>query len=196
MTTAEVDVGELYVEAVANFGRMVDAVAEHEWDLPTPCSDWNVKEIVAHVVLGEAQLPAVLSGESSATQASLGVELLGASPIATWRGTAIKAIEATRVPGVVEQVFDLNGGSVSGEQLLAYRITDNLVHAWDISVAVGRIAAISDPHAEWLLAFWQPVAMQIQDANFFAPPIEPPAGASASDRLLALLGRHLPGNDT
>ena len=43
-------------------------VADHEWDLPTPSVEWNVKEVVAHVVLGEAHLPMVLSGDTTTTQ--------------------------------------------------------------------------------------------------------------------------------
>ena len=130
--TDEVDVVELYVEALAAFGNAVRDVDDHEWDLHPPSTDWNVKEVVAHVVLGEAQLPLVLSGETASTQTSFSVDLLGPSPLAAWRGTALKAIEAARAPGVADQVFELDMGAVPGKQLLGYRITDNVVHAWDV----------------------------------------------------------------
>ena len=95
-----VDVIQLYVDALALFGNAVRDLADHEWDLPTPSTDWNVKEVVAHVVLGEAHLPAVLSGDTTTTQNEFSVDLLGASPMAAWRGTALQAIEAAvaRVP--------------------------------------------------------------------------------------------------
>ena len=80
-------------------------------------------------------------------------------------------------------------GAVTGAQLLNYRITDNIVHAWDVSVALTRPEPIADRFADWLLDFWQPVAGQIADTAMFGSPVEPAPGASPGDRLLALLGR-------
>jgi len=187
----DVDVVELYVEALAVFGNVVRDVADHEWDLPTPSTDWNVKQVVAHVVLGEAHLPAVLSGETTATQTEFSVDLLGSSPLAAWRGTALRAIEAARESDIADKVFELDMGTVPGRQMLGYRINDNVVHAWDLQVAVGRPEPIDDRFAEWLLDFWQPVAAQIADSEFFGAATQP-ASDSASDRLLALLGRTSP----
>lgn len=191
MMSDPVDVVQLYVDALALFGNAVRDLADHEWDLPTPSTDWNVKEVVAHVVLGEAHLPSVLSGDTTTTQGEFSVDLLGTSPLAAWRGTALKAIEAAREPGVADKMFDLDMGAVEGRQLLGYRITDNVVHAWDLQVAAGRPRPIDDRFAEWLLDFWQPVASQIADSEFFGAPTTP-ASESASDRLLALLGRTSP----
>ncbi len=189
------DVVQLYVDALAAFGNAVRDIADHEWDLPTPSTEWNVKEVVAHVVLGEAHLPAVLEGNTSATQSELSVDLLGPSPLAAWRGTALRAIDAARAPGVSDKAFELDMGTVDGAQLLGYRITDNIVHAWDLQVAVGRPVAIPDRFAEWLLDFWLPMAGQIADSEFFAVP-STPASDSASGRLLALLGRTPPPADS
>lgn len=186
------DVVELYVEALAAFGNAVRDVADHEWDLPTPCHEWNVKEVVAHVVLGEAQLPEVLAGETTDTQAAFGAELLGLNPLSTWRGTALRAIDAARRAGVVDEVFVLDTGQVTGRELLGYRITDNVIHAWDVAVGVGRGAPIDGGFADWLLDFWQPKAAQLSGSESFADPFEPPTGASPGDRLLALLGRSAP----
>ena len=127
-----VDVIQLYVDALALFGNAVRDLADHEWDLPTPSTDWNVKEVVAHVVLGEAHLPAVLSGDTTTTQNEFSVDLLGASPMAAWRGTALQAIEAARAPGIVEQTFELDMGAVDGRQLLGYRITAR--HGYDFNL--------------------------------------------------------------
>ena len=187
----DIDVVELYVEALAVFGNAVRDVADHEWDLPTPSTEWNVKEVVAHVVLGEAHLQSVLSGDTTATQTEFSVELLGSSPLAAWRGTALRAIEVAREPGVADKIFELDMGTLPGRQLLGYRINDNVVHAWDVRVAVGRPEPIDERFADWLLDFWQPVAAQISDTEFFGAPTQPASG-SASDRLLALLGRTPP----
>lgn len=186
---AFVDVVDVYVEALALFGNAVRDIADHEWELPTPCPDWNVKELVTHVVLGEAHLPAVLTGETEVTQTAYSAEMLGADPLAVWRGTALRAIEAARTDGVAEATMTLDMGAVTGHQLLAYRITDNVVHAWDLGSAVARQSPIDERFAEWLLDFWQPAAPDLGQTAFFGRPIKIDAGASSSTRLLALLGR-------
>lgn len=190
---SDVDIVQLYIDALAVFGTAVQDVADHEWDLPTPCSDWNVREVVAHVVLGEAHLPMVLEGATQSTDSDFSVDLLGPTPITTWRGTALKAIEAARIPGIAEREYHLDLGDVTGHQLLSYRITDNVVHAWDVRVGIGRPTPIADEHAEFLLEFWLPVALEMGESNFFATPTQP-ASDSSSDRLLALLGRTPPPN--
>ena len=185
------DVVERYVAALATFGEAVRDVADHEWDLPTPASDWTVLQVVAHVVFGEAQLPATLAGELTHTQRSFSVELLGPQPLTSWRGTALRAIEAAREPGVAERRLDLDLGSTTGAILLGHRVTDNVVHAWDIAVAVGRPRPVDDGVAEWLLDFWLPIAGQLVGNEFYAAPVEP-ASSAAGDRLIALLGRTPP----
>ncbi|KAG1648475.1 hypothetical protein GQR58_029793 [Nymphon striatum] len=188
------DVVDLYVEALAAFGTVVQDLADHEWDLPTPATEWNVKQLVAHVVFGEAQLPTVLDGQAADTQASFNVEMLGSSPIAAWRGTALRAIEAAKAPGIADKVLELDRGSVAVRDLLGYRITDNVVHAWDLLVAAGRPEPIREDLAEWLLDFWKPKAAQLTGTEFFAAPTQPQSD-SPSDRLLALLGRSAPPAD-
>ncbi len=186
---ADVDVVDVYVEALALFGNAVRSIGDHEWDLPTPCPEWNVRELVTHVVLGEAHLPAVLTGETETTQTAFSSEMLGTDPLSVWRGTALRAIEVARGDGIAAQALALDMGTVTGHQLLAYRITDNVVHTWDVGVAVSRPEPVDQRFAEWLLDFWQPAAADLSQTAFFGPPTEIEAGASASTRLLALLGR-------
>ena len=137
----------------------------------------------------------MLTGDTVQTQTSFSIDMLGPDPMAAWRGTAIRAIEAAKaMPDIAEHVFELDMGSVDGRQLLGYRITDNVVHTWDLSVAVGRPRPVKDQFAEWLLDFWQPVAAGIANSEFFGAP-QQPVSDSASDRILALLGRVPPSNN-
>ena len=67
------------------------------------------------------------------------------------------------------------------------------VHGWDISRACGRRLPIPEPLAADLLRV-APALIGPADRGFlFAPPVSVPAGATASDRLAAFLGRQ-PGD--
>ena len=81
-------------------------------------------------------------------------------------------------------------GAPVSEDLVGPRVTENLVRAWDVGRAVGRPVEIPDDLAEWCLDFWAGHATAVLAGGVLADqPVEPPAGASAAVRLLALTGR-------
>jgi len=183
------DIPALYVEALAIFGRAVQDVQDHEWDLPTPCEDWDVRQVVAHVVLGEAAMTAAIAGDDAMGGLEVDARVVGLNPMATWRGTALKAIDAARTEGLVDASYKHPSGRVRGAQLLGYRISENLVHAWDISVAVSRRQDPDNKLAEFVLDFWLPAVGDLQSSADYGDALMPVDGAAAGARLLALLGR-------
>ena len=74
------------------------------------------------------------------------------------------------------------------ERLLGARISDNVVHGWDISQALSVPYEIEEETAAWLLDFWLPSFDFLADSEHFSTPVEP-VDDSPSARLLALLGR-------
>lgn len=63
------EVLRLYDEALASFGRRVQAVARNQWQAPTPCAAWSVRELVNHLTAEQLRAPELLLG---ATPAELG----------------------------------------------------------------------------------------------------------------------------
>ena len=45
------DLGGLYSRSVQWWSRQVSAVANDQWDLPTPCSDWSVRRDRSHLFI-------------------------------------------------------------------------------------------------------------------------------------------------
>jgi len=56
-------------------------------------------------------------------------------------------------------------------------------------VAVGRPVQLPEDLAEYVLDFWMPAFSDLSGSADYAPSLEPPPGAAAGVRLLALLGR-------
>jgi uncharacterized protein (TIGR03086 family) len=83
------------------------------------------------------------------------------------------------------------GVDMPGE--VAGRVATNevLVHGWDLAAAIRHDYSVDTAVIEAALEFVEPTARQNPDGvpGLFGPPVEPPAGATALDRLVAMTGR-------
>ncbi|GAA2759080.1 TIGR03086 family metal-binding protein [Actinopolymorpha rutila] len=175
--------------------RIVAGIGGDQWDAPTPCSDWNVRTLLNHVVAGNLLTAAVLGGAelpSPEERARLGrVDRLGTDPLTASRQSVDDLLGAFGQPGVFERIHPSPVGQVPGAALVHLRTTELLVHGWDLARATGQPADFPEALAEQELAFTQ--------ANVGRARTGPngPFGASrpvaddapAIDRLAALLGR-------
>ena len=53
---------ERLADAVPVTGNLVDAIEPGQWELPTPCPDWSVRDVVNHLVFGHRRFAAALTG--------------------------------------------------------------------------------------------------------------------------------------
>ncbi len=183
------DAADDAVAAMALFGTVLDRVNDDHLELETPCVGWDVQTLISHVVLGDASVPLVFAGEPLDPQASVDTSILGPNPMATWRGTALAAIEAFRRPGAMEQIVDHPSGESDGATVARFRLVDLLGHSWDLATAVGLEVELPAALAEAALDFLRPMVGRMGASQVYGTPLEPPADSPADVRLLALLGR-------
>ena len=179
-----------YQRAAALFGEIVTTLTDDEWESSTRPSDWTVVTTVAWVVVGDAQVADALSTGAVHPVADFDSAILGTNPVATWRGTAVAAIQALGEPGALDRVVGHPEGSFAVVDLVAQRVSENLVRAWDIGMAVGRPVEVPDDLAAECLEFWAQHADAVLAGGVLPDtPIEPAADASPAVRFLALMGR-------
>lgn len=183
------DPAEDAISAMAIFGRVLLQVDDEDLENETPCEGWNVQALISHVVLGDAAVPLLFAGEPLDGTMTIDTAILGPNPVATWRGTALAAIEAFRAPGAMEQTVDHPIGARSGTVVARFRLVDLLGHAWDLATAIGVEADIPEELADAALDFLYPMVDQLSESQVFGPPIAPPPDSSAVLRFLGLLGR-------
>ena len=84
-------------------------------------------------------------------------------------------------------------GDLPGAVIVGFRVTENLVHGWDLAAACDQAVELPEALAARCLDFWLPLVGAdgtiAAAGSSFGPPVLPPEGASAGVRLLALLGR-------
>jgi uncharacterized protein (TIGR03086 family) len=123
-----------------------------------------------------------------------GADLLGNDPAAAYAQSSTALQDAFTRPGVMEQTFEAPIGTVPGAVMLHLRITEMLVHGWDLARATGQPADLPADLAEQELAFTRGALGSLPpDRRPFAAPVAVADEAPALDQLAAVLGRHVTG---
>jgi uncharacterized protein (TIGR03083 family) len=85
---------------VSEFDRRVNRLGDADWDRPTPCSGWSVRDLVGHVVAEDRWAPELLAGRTVAeVDDRLDGDLLGDDPRRAWGAAATAATTAEVAPG-------------------------------------------------------------------------------------------------
>ena len=180
--------------ALDGTGQLVAAVTDEEWELPTPCSDWTVRQLVNHVVGGNRLVTRVLRGEPLPPRDQLGrragEDQLGADPAAAYATSAADLLAALRAPGVLEGTYTVPAATLPGPAIVHLRTVETLVHGWDLARAIDRPAPFSEELAEGELSFSRDLLGRIPEGRHpFGPARAVDDDVPAIDRLAALLGR-------
>jgi uncharacterized protein (TIGR03086 family) len=184
------DQAELHRRAVEEFGARVGAVADDQWELPTPCNDWNVRQLVNHLVY-ENRWTVPLIGGSTIAEVGDRYEgdLLGDRPQAAWDESSAEAVRAVGSEGALERVVDLSSGPTPAGEYVSQLFADHLVHAWDLARAIGADERL-DPELVAACAAWFASMEDLyRSIGAIGPRPETPPGADAQTTLLAAFGR-------
>jgi uncharacterized protein (TIGR03086 family) len=148
------DLYTVYHRTVERWADVVNGVEDDQWDAPTPCAEWSVRELVNHVTSEDLWTVPLLEGSTIEEVGSrFDGDVLGDDPItsALDAAKAATAAVATRLPqgGVVHLSFGETDVSEYVWQLAA----DHLVHSWDLSSALGTDRHL-DPALVAAVAGW------------------------------------------
>ncbi|MFI5618973.1 TIGR03086 family metal-binding protein [Streptomyces sp. NPDC051567] len=180
-----------HAEALRLFGERVRAVGADQWRAPTPCTLWNVRQLVGHVTAEQLWVePLVTDGRSAGELGdAFSGDVLGEDPAGAWDRASAAAHTALAAPGALERTVGLSYGPVPGSEYCAQLTVDCAVHAWDLSRAIGADERLPDDLVAFCAREVAPHAAELAASGMFAPPLQAPPGASAQTRLLALMGR-------
>jgi len=175
--------------AVPVTGHLVDAIEPQEWQQPTPCPDWTVRDVVNHLVFGHRRFAAALTG---GTPPAPGNDLLLNDPGSAYQASAEAMLAAFRAEGALERPVPIPAGTVPGFVACELRVVEELVHGWDLARATGRLLDFRADLVEESITFSRMQLGRIPaDRTPFGPSQPVADDAPALDRLAALLGRSI-----
>ena len=175
--------------ATDEFGRRLRLVGEQAWVLSTPCSDWDVHHLTAHVIGGNRFAVHVIGGMTAkeAIEQVMSSPQLGDDAVAAWRSTRAAQIAAFHADAALHRPIDHPLGEISGRQLLDVRVFDITLHAWDLARSLGADERLDPDLVDVVLAIVEngPPGLGFGIGQLgHVPPT-----ASAQARLLDLTGR-------
>lgn len=182
---------ELLVRTHTYLRETVAAVPEEAWGAPTPCSEWTVRQVLNHARLDQQGYGAAITGEGWPESDSFRpADALSADPRAELDEVLRRVADTyAGLPADAEQV-PTPLGPLPLPLAAAAAAMDAGVHSWDIAVATGQDAPLTEELAEGIWAAAERLADHLRDAyKVFAPARELPAGSSRAETLLAFLGR-------
>lgn len=151
----------------------------------TPCTEWNVHEVLDHVCQGCQGMAGGLQGQAPPEEAP---DLLANGPAQGW-ADAHAALSAVATPEILSATHQMPFGEVTGEMALSVIVADAATHAWDVAKGAG--VEIDMPHelAEFALATWKQLVPPEGRQGGFADVVPVGDDASAVDRLAGYTGR-------
>lgn len=184
------NVPELHRRAVDEFGARVRSVDPDQWHAPTPCTEWDVRTLVNHLVYENKWTAPLMEGRTIEEVGDrFEGDLLGDDPQAAWDEAAAEAVAAVQRPGVMERTVHLSYGDTPGREYAIELFTDHLVHAWDLARAIGGDDKLDPELVEACYEINRPKEEQLKASGMFGDKIEPPPSADLQTRMLAIFGR-------
>jgi uncharacterized protein (TIGR03086 family) len=160
-----------YRQSCDGFTAVVHATAGR-WDAPSPCTAWDARGVLEHVIgFHDVLLLRPLDAKPARPKDD---------PEARWAVTADALFAVLGRPGVLDE---------KRRSLLGVLATDVLVHTWDLARAVGLDVTLDPRLSQIGLDRALANKQQFAESEMFGPPVTVPDDASVQDRLLGFFGR-------
>ena len=184
------DQAALHRRAVEEFDERVRAVGDDQWELPTPCSDWNVRQLVNHLVYEDRWTVPLMEG---GTIAEVGDryegDLLGDRPKAAWDESSAEAVRSVQADGALDRVVDLSSGPTPAPEYVSQLYADHLIHASDLARAVGADESLDPELVDGCAAWFASMEDLYRSIGAIGERPDTPPGADPQTVLLAAFGR-------
>jgi uncharacterized protein (TIGR03086 family) len=184
------DIARLHRQALDATRPLVAGVGDSDLGAPTPNDEWDVRDLLNHVVSGNWWAAELAAGKSIADVGDrLDGDVIGPDPLAAYEASATAAADAFEAPGALEAPCAVSYGPVPGEVYAGHRFLDVLLHGWDLAKATGQSTTLDPSLVDGALEVLTPQWDMLRASGVFKTDVEVPPDADPQTRLLAMVGR-------
>jgi uncharacterized protein (TIGR03086 family) len=183
---ARMDAYERIERATAVCGEAVKNVKPAQFGDATPCSEFNVKELLRHIIGGLGMLQTAASGGKAEMPPE---DLVSDDPGAQYDEGRTKLLETLKQPGVFEKTWSMPFGDMPGAMMAGIAFMEHLTHAWDVKKATGQPTDLPEDLVNECLALATPMDQMLRMPGVCGPAVEVPGSATPTEKLVAFMGR-------
>lgn len=189
-TGAPDDLVDHHRRASVRFDELVHLIADDQWDLPTPCVDWTVRDLVTHVAAENLWTAPLLAGRTIAeVGAAYDGDVLGDDPVASHAAAAEPARDAVGAERALDTIVHLSFGDTPATEYVHQLVADHLLHGWDLAQAIGVDDRLDPELVDACASWFASVEDGYRQAGAIGPRAAVAPDADAQTRLLARFGR-------
>lgn len=159
---------------------IVRAIETSQLTNPTPCAEFDVRELVHHLLYWGPSLEGAARKENVAPSDVDGTD---------WRGALLaqltRTVDAWTPASAWEGDTSMGPARTVGEMIVG----ELVVHAWDLARATGWSLDLPDDLLTYVYEGVAAGAAQGREMGLFGPEVPVPADAPTLDRILGLTGR-------
>lgn len=162
--------------ALDQAGDVLTAIHEDQLSLPTPCGEWDVRRLIAHLVAAPRNFIEMARGDTPDWSAE--PTPIGRDFAATFRSAADDLIH----------MWHQAGDSAEPGQV-DWQTAEFALHTWDLARATGQSTDLNPDVALRGLAFMSGALTPENRGGAFGPEVPVPDDAPPYDRIAAFAGR-------
>jgi len=189
--TNNTDPREIHQRALAQTESIVAAVVPAQLGLPTPCTEYDVRALLSHMVGGLNRIAIMGEGGDALAIPPRADGVPDDGWLAAYRAAAARVRAAWAEDARLDALVEVPWGKVPGRIAVSGYVQEILTHAWDLARATGQPTELDPELATWVLA----VARRILPPEPrggeipFGPVVPAPPGAGVYAQLAGWLGR-------
>lgn len=186
MTTTEIpDPRPLYAGALTWVQGLIAGVRPDQLTAPTPCSDYDVRALLGHLVTTVERARVVGEGGDAFSVPVMTTGIPDDGWAAAYGAGTEKLWSIWSDDSLLDLPRTVPWGTMPGRAVMWGYINETLVHGWDLAVATGQDAEADPELAEAVLAGAERIIPAEPRGGHvpFAPPVTPRPGAGPTERL-------------
>ena len=173
--------------ATQHASKAVHGMTTDQLEAQTPCSEFDVRALLNHMLGGLEMLRDAASGGSPAMPEG---DQLGAEPAKEYDERAAKLLDVIKQPGTLDKTWKMPFGEFPGQMMAGIAFVEHVTHGWDVAKATGQDTTIADDLIAECREVVEPIeAMWRSMPNVIGAEVEVPESASATDRYAGFMGR-------
>jgi uncharacterized protein (TIGR03086 family) len=135
----------LFATAVATAEPVIAGVRADQLSSPSPCFEYDVEGLLAHLVFVLHRVAALGRGEEAFVPKSMGSAVVAHEDwVAAWQEGAAQVEAAWSDEATLTQTVVLPWATMTGAEVLAMYVSEITTHTWDVAKATGQHVAWDD----------------------------------------------------